>query len=121
MKKDDCIFCKIANGEIPSRTLYEDEKFRVILDLGPVTRGHALLLPKDHASDLFELPEEIVSAVLTVAKKVAANMKEKLHFEGMNRIAAMRTHVLFFFTCQENANDCTNKNNRRYSDKQPFE
>ncbi|MCI9438524.1 MAG: HIT family protein [Lachnospiraceae bacterium] len=86
MKKDDCIFCKIANGEIPSRTLYEDEKFRVILDLGPVTRGHALLLPKDHASDLFELPEEIVSAVLTVAKKVAANMKEKLHFEGMNLV-----------------------------------
>lgn len=41
-------FCKIANGEIPSKTLYEDEKFRVILDLGPATKGHALILPKDH-------------------------------------------------------------------------
>ena len=57
MRKEDCIFCKIANGEIPSGTLYEDERFRVILDLGPATRGHALILPKEHAADLFELPE----------------------------------------------------------------
>ena len=47
MKDCNCIFCKIANGEIPSTTLYEDEDFRVILDLGPATRGHALLLPKN--------------------------------------------------------------------------
>lgn len=86
MRKEDCVFCKIANGEIPSRTLYEDEKFRVILDLGPATRGHALLLPKDHASDLFELSEETAAAVLIVAKKVAANMKEKLHFDGLNLV-----------------------------------
>lgn len=46
MKKEDCIFCKIANGEIPSKTLYEDGDFRVILDLGPATRGHALILPR---------------------------------------------------------------------------
>ena len=58
MKKDDCIFCKIANGEIPSKTLYEDERFRVILDLGPATKGHALILPKDHFANLFELPDE---------------------------------------------------------------
>ena len=49
MKNDSCIFCKIANGEIPSKTLYEDEKFRVILDLGPATKGHALILPKDQS------------------------------------------------------------------------
>ena len=47
MKDSNCIFCKIANGEIPSRTLYEDENYRVILDLGPATRGHALVLPKE--------------------------------------------------------------------------
>jgi histidine triad (HIT) family protein len=58
MKKDDCIFCKIANGEIPAATLYEDEMFRVILDLNPASKGHALILPKDHAANLFELPEE---------------------------------------------------------------
>ena len=48
MRDDNCIFCKIANGEIPSATLYEDEDFRVILDLGPATKGHALILPKNH-------------------------------------------------------------------------
>ena len=58
MRKDDCIFCKIANGEIPSKSIYEDELFKVILDLGPATKGHALILPKDHADNLFELPEE---------------------------------------------------------------
>ena len=54
MKKDDCIFCKIANGEIPSKSLYEDERFKVILDLGPATKGHALIIPKEHADNLFE-------------------------------------------------------------------
>ena len=49
----DCIFCKIANGEIPSSSIYEDEDFNVILDLGPATRGHALILPKHHYADLF--------------------------------------------------------------------
>ena len=52
MKKDDCIFCKIANGEIPSNTLYEDDSFRVILDLGPATKGHALVMPKEHFGNL---------------------------------------------------------------------
>ncbi len=86
MKKDDCIFCKIANGEIPSKTLYEDEAFRVILDLGPATRGHALILPKDHAANLFELPEETAAAALVVAKKMAQKMKDKLHCDGLNLV-----------------------------------
>jgi len=83
---DNCIFCKIAAGEIPSRTIYEDEAFRVILDLGPATRGHALILPKKHAANLFELPEEDAKNVLLVAKKVAANMKEKLGMDGLNLV-----------------------------------
>ena len=58
MKDENCIFCKIANGEIPSKTIYEDDDFRVILDLGPATKGHALILPKEHSANLFELPEE---------------------------------------------------------------
>ncbi|MEE5990198.1 MAG: HIT domain-containing protein, partial [Lachnospiraceae bacterium] len=58
MKDENCIFCKIANGEIPSKTIYEDNDFRVILDLGPATKGHALILPKEHSANLFELPEE---------------------------------------------------------------
>ena len=86
MKKDNCIFCKIANGEIPSRTLYEDQNFRVILDLAPATRGHALILPKEHADNLYELPEEIAAGVLITAKKVAEMMKEKLQCDGLNLI-----------------------------------
>ena len=64
MKDSNCIFCKIANGEIPSTPLYEDEDFRVILDLGPATRGHALLLPKEHYKDLFDLEDEVAQGKL---------------------------------------------------------
>lgn len=86
MRKDDCIFCKIANGEIPSKTLYEDERFRVILDLEPAARGHALVIPREHASDLYELPEETASQVLVLAKKIAVRMADKLHCDGLNLI-----------------------------------
>ena len=86
MKDDKCIFCKIANGEIPSKTIYEDEKFRVILDLGPATKGHALILPKDHYADLFALPEETARDVMALAKKLAAQMKEKLGADGFNLV-----------------------------------
>ena len=86
MKKEDCIFCKIAGGEIPSKTIYEDADFRVILDLGPATKGHALILPKEHADDLFALPEETAAKVLPVAQKVAAKLKDNLHCEGLNLV-----------------------------------
>ncbi len=83
---NNCIFCKIANGEIPSRTIYEDAKFRVILDLSPATRGHALILPKEHAANLFELHEDAAESALKVAKKVALMMREKLHCDGINLV-----------------------------------
>ena len=86
MMKEDCIFCKIANGQIPSKTLYEDEDFRVILDLGPATEGHALILPKEHAANLFELSEELASKVLVVAQKIAVRMKETLGCDGLNLV-----------------------------------
>ena len=86
MKKDNCIFCKIANGEISSKTLYEDEDFRVILDLGPATKGHALILPKEHADNLYELPDDTASKVLVLAKKMAAKMTDKLNCDGMNLV-----------------------------------
>ena len=56
--KDDCIFCKLANGIIPTNSIYEDDEFKVILDAGPASRGHALILPKEHYADIYELPEE---------------------------------------------------------------
>ena len=86
MRKTDCIFCKIANGEIPSKTLYEDEDFRVILDLGPAAKGHALLMPKEHAANLYELPDETAAKVLVLAKKLAVQMTEKLHCDGFNLV-----------------------------------
>lgn len=84
MKEENCIFCKIANGEIPSRTLYEDEDFRVILDLNPATRGHALILPRDHYRNLYEIDDNTASKVLPLAKKMAADMTEKLGCDGFN-------------------------------------
>lgn len=84
MRKDDCIFCKIANGEVPSNTLFEDENFRVILDLGPAAKGHALILPKEHARDIYELSQETASKVFVLAKRMAARMAEKLHCDGLN-------------------------------------
>lgn len=82
----NCIFCKIANGEIPSATLYEDEEFRVILDLGPASRGHALILPKKHAANLFELPDETAEKVMVLAKKIAGRLKEGLGADGINLV-----------------------------------
>ena len=86
MKDCNCIFCKIANGEIPSTTLYEDEDFRVILDLGPATRGHALLLPKNHFANLFELDDETAQKAILVAKKMAGKMKGALGADGFNLV-----------------------------------
>ena len=86
MKDCNCIFCKIANGEIPSTTLYEDEDFRVILDLGPATRGHALLLPKNHFANLFELDDETAQKAILVAKKMAGKMKDALGADGFNLV-----------------------------------
>lgn len=86
MKKEDCIFCKIAAGDIPSKTLYEDDSFRIILDLGPATKGHALLLPKDHYADLFEIPEDVLQKAIAVVKANAEVMKDKLGADGFNLV-----------------------------------
>ncbi len=81
---EKCIFCKIANGEIPSATLYEDEEFRVILDLNPASKGHALILPKKHAADFFDLPDETAGRAIILAKKIASVLKAGLHADGIN-------------------------------------
>ncbi len=86
MKQDNCIFCKIISGEIPSHTIYEDEKFKIILDVAPATRGHALILPKSHYANLYELPEEMASDVIKLAKKMMVKMTDKLNCDGFNVI-----------------------------------
>ena len=84
MKDSNCIFCKIANGEIPGRTFYEDEDFRVVLDVAPATKGHALILPKAHYRNLLDLPEDKAEGVIRIAKKMAVLMKDKLGCDGVN-------------------------------------
>lgn len=84
MKKDDCIFCKLANGVFPSATIYEDDDFRVILDLGPATKGHALILPKEHFDNLYELDDEVAQKIIPLAKKMATKMTDRLGCDGFN-------------------------------------
>ena len=81
---ENCIFCKIANGEIPAATLYEDENFRVILDLGPASKGHALILPKSHAANIYELSDEMTAKAMILAKKMATAMTAALKCDGFN-------------------------------------
>ena len=81
---DNCIFCKIANGEIPAATLYEDEDFRVILDLGPASKGHSLILPKKHAANIYELPDETAGKAMILAKKMAGKLTDALNCDGFN-------------------------------------
>ena len=84
MNDENCIFCRIANGVIPSATVYEDEWFRVILDINPAAKGHALILPKKHFADIYELDQDTAGEVFVLAKRMAAVMKEALGCEGMN-------------------------------------
>lgn len=86
MREENCIFCKIANGEIPAATIYEDEDFRVILDLGPASKGHALIIPKEHYANLYELDDVVAGKVLVVAKKIISKMKEVLNCDGYNLV-----------------------------------
>lgn len=84
MKKEDCIFCKLANGEIPTATLYEDEWFRVILDASPASMGHALIIPKEHFENLYELEDELAAKALVLAKKLIKKFTKALGCQGYN-------------------------------------
>lgn len=84
MKEENCIFCKIAAGDIPSYQLYEDNDFKVFLDLSPTSFGHALIIPKEHYKNLFELDDNIASKALVLAKKVGTAMMQALHCDGLN-------------------------------------
>ena len=81
---NNCIFCKIANGEIPSTTVYEDDMFRVILDLSPATKGHALILPKQHMANIYEMDEPTAQKVFVLAYHIATAMKKALNCDGIN-------------------------------------
>jgi histidine triad (HIT) family protein len=85
---DDCIFCKIVAGELPSAKVYEDDRTYAFMDIAPWTRGHALVIPKAHARDLGEIEQEDLAAVAATAKKIAELQRERLGAEGVNLLNA---------------------------------
>ena len=84
MHDPNCIFCKLANGDIPTMSLYEDEDFRVIFDASPATLGHALILPKEHAANVFEMPDDLLAKAHVLAKKLAKVLTEVFNADGVN-------------------------------------
>lgn len=84
MKKDDCIFCKLANGIIPTNSLYEDDSLKVIFDAGPASKGHVLILPKEHFDNVYSLDDDTAAHVFQTAVKVAGALKDGLNLEGLN-------------------------------------
>lgn len=83
---NQCIFCKIIAGEIPSATVYEDEYFKAILDISPAAKGHVIILPKKHSADLYELDEETAALALRTAQRIVKAMKEELGCDGINML-----------------------------------
>ena len=86
----DCIFCEIANGNIPGKTIYENDEVRVILDINPVQYGHALELPKTHCDSLLECSEKTRNAVFEAAQKVGRHMEDVLGCDGINVLTNIR-------------------------------
>lgn len=81
---DDCIFCKIVAGEIPSKTVYEDDLIKVIMNINPATNGHLLVIPKEHMVNIFDTKEEVITHSIQIVKKeLYPKLKEKLNCEGL--------------------------------------
>ena len=81
---NDCIFCKIINGELPSKTVYEDDLIKVIMNINPNTNGHLLVLPKEHYINIMDIPDEVVTHSLKVIRETLFPLlKERLNCEGL--------------------------------------
>ena len=81
---NDCIFCKIIRGEIPSDKVYEDENIFAFLDINPVNIGHTLLAPKEHHENIFDLPENVLDKLSSASKKLSLAIKNALNADGVN-------------------------------------
>ncbi|MDR1567782.1 MAG: HIT family protein [Streptococcaceae bacterium] len=81
-----CVFCQIISGEIPSAKIYEDENILAFLDITQTTKGHTLVIPKQHIRNIFEMPEETAATIGRKLPRLAAQIKEKLGASGMNII-----------------------------------
>jgi histidine triad (HIT) family protein len=84
MHDPDCLFCKIAAGEIPATRVREDERTIAFMDINPATRGHLLVIPREHAADLLEIGEEDLAACLRAAQELTRRVKDKLGAAGVN-------------------------------------
>jgi histidine triad (HIT) family protein len=84
MGDPDCIFCKIASGELPSTIVDEDERTIAFMDIAPATRGHALVIPRAHSADLLSVETEDLLAVAVASRRLAARAKERLRADGIN-------------------------------------
>lgn len=84
MKDENCIFCKLANGDIPTNTVYEDDYLRAIMDASPANKGHVIILPKAHAANIFEFEEAYIKKAFVLAKKIAIALKKLLNCDGVN-------------------------------------
>ncbi len=85
---EECIFCKIVAGELPSFSLYEDEATVAFMDINPANEGHVLVVPKEHAKDLYEISDQALSAAMVTAKKVAGAIARTLNPGGINLVQA---------------------------------
>lgn len=83
---NDCVFCKIIKGEIPADKIYEDDNFFAFLDINPNNFGHTLLIPKAHYENLYELPDEVLSEIAPLIKKLAVAVKKGVNADGINII-----------------------------------
>lgn len=79
----DCLFCKIINGDIPSKTVYEDELVKVFLDINPSTNGDMLVVPKNHYENIYDINDELVLHIHKVVKELYDMLKDKLSCEGL--------------------------------------
>jgi histidine triad (HIT) family protein len=81
---DNCIFCKIIDGSIPSTVVYEDADFKAIMDISPAAKGHVLILPKKHCADLLSIDPDVASKALMIASKIANAQKKAFNCDGIN-------------------------------------
>ena len=86
MRDANCIFCKIIDGVIPSAKLFENDDFMIMLDIGPASFGHALLIPKNHYANIFEMPEEVLSSAICLAKEWGEKIVKALGADGLNLV-----------------------------------
>lgn len=80
---EDCIFCKIIKGEIPSMTIYEDDVVKVFLDINPTTNGDTLIVPKKHIENMLDLDDKTLSHIHKISKEIYNVLKEKLNIDGL--------------------------------------